>query len=90
MMEGEPMIDNVQRDTEPFDRLTLIANEMVKDLPDDVKAVVLLTDDVMNGSCLAGWDSDTDATAHIFMTLRAVMKANGVEMSMMTEDGVII
>jgi len=83
-------IDDVVRAHEPFDRLTVLADEMLVDLPDDVKAIVMLTDDDKHGVAMAGWDDDTEALAHMFMHLQAIFKANGKTMSLMTEDGVML
>ena len=83
-------VEDLTRSHEPTDRLTTMAGEMCEDLPDDVKAIVMLTDDDKHGVALIGWDEDLDAIVHMFMHLKAIMQANGTKMSLMTEDGVII
>lgn len=79
-----------RRELEPFDRLTHMANEMIEDLPEDVQAIVLLTDGDWNGGVLAGWETDIDAVAHMIQHLKAIFKTNGTTMSIMTEDGAIL
>jgi len=83
-------MDDVKREHEPFTRLTSLGNEMCAALPDDVKAIVLLTDKEMNGSTLANWDDDIEAVAHMFMHMKAIMKAAGKELKLITEEGVFL
>ncbi len=83
-------IEDLTRGHEPTDRLTTLADKMMADLPDDVKAIVMLTDDDMHGIGMTGWEEDLEAVAHMFMHLKAIMEANGTKMSLMTEDGAII
>lgn len=85
------MPDKPRRTTEPHDRLTNLANDML-DAVDlgGVKAIVLLTGDTMNGVGMSGWDDDTEAVAYMLIHLQAIMRVNGKELRVMTEDGVFL
>ena len=80
-------IEDITRGHVPSDRLTTMADEMAKDLPDDVQAIIMLTDKDMHGVGLFGWEDDLEAIAHMFMHLQAMFKANGSTMTLMTEEG---
>ena len=83
-------IEDLTRSHEPTDRLTTLAGEMMEGLPDDVKAIVMLTDDEKHGVGMTGWDDDLEAVAHLFMHLKAMFAANGTTMSLMNEDGFLV
>jgi len=82
-------IDDLERAYEPMSRLTELTEKMMEDLPDDVKCIVMLTDDDKHGVGMSGWNDDMEAIVHMFLHLQAIMEANGKTMQLMTEDGVM-
>ena len=86
-------MDDVQRqEGKPFNRLTEISEDMLDAIAHhkNVKAIVMLTEGEDNGIGLSGWEDDAEAIAYIFIHLQAIMRANGKELRVMTEDGVFI
>lgn len=82
-------MNDVTRTNVPIDRLTDLANTMVRcleDQPDvdDVKAIVMLNDSERGGICLHGYESDAQAMAEMFIHLRAIFRASGKDLSIIT------
>lgn len=72
---------------EPFDRLTNLANDMIRQLDetegtDDVRAVVMLTDGTMGGVGMTGYDPDDPASmlADVMQQVSAIFSAHGVQL----------
>lgn len=73
----------------PHDRLTGLANEVLDELwkregTEDVKAIVMLTDEEWNGIGLGGWEDDHEALAHMLVFMQGILEANGQRMEVIT------
>lgn len=69
-------------ENEPHDHLTRLADQMIEHLrtqpgTDEVKAIVILSDDEGGGIGLSGWEQDSAAVAHMLWVLTKIMEANG-------------
>lgn len=85
------MADEVRK-TVPHDRLTRISDAMSKTmdlhpekLPGD-RAVIFLDsrDENRGGICIHDYDDDIEAVVDLFVHLRAIMRANGKDMEIIT------
>jgi hypothetical protein len=76
-------VKDAKRSSEPQDRLTRIAGRLIERLSDDPelqggdKVIVMLEDATSGGIAMAGYESDADAIAALFMYLKVVFEANG-------------
>lgn len=81
-----------RRSGEPVDRLTGICDEMITVLEaneregETIHCVVLLDDGKAGGLVMHGYDDDRDAVVDILVHLRAIMRANGMDLKAMLED----
>lgn len=76
-------------ENDPHDDLTGLANQLISHLHtlpggEGVKAVIMLSDGTHAGTGLSGWDEDIDAVSHVFLVMKSVMKANGMELRFVT------
>jgi hypothetical protein len=75
-----------KRSREPHDRLTRIcdvgidAMEGHPEYGEDVRVVILLSDEEGGGVVIHGYERDTDAVVDLLMHLRAIMRANGKDL----------
>jgi hypothetical protein len=73
---------------EPHDRLTELAARMTECLGDagneDVRAIIFLTDHQRGGIETYGYDDTTEAIADLFIHLRALFRANGQDLDVVS------
>ena len=85
------MTDDPVRTHEPHDKLTRLADEMLAIIKgDDVKAIVMLTDETNAGVGMSGWEDDAEAVAFMLVELQTVMRASGKDMILMGDEGFVI
>ena len=79
--------DPKRTEGEPHDRLTRICDKMTNTLrahpeaSDDVRCVVFLQDGERGGLVINGYDDDSDAVVDVLMHLRAILRANGKDLT---------
>jgi hypothetical protein len=71
---------------EPHDRLTELCAQMTEVLNEpennDIKAIVFLNDDNRGGIQTHGYDDPMEATADLFVHMRAIFRALGKELEL--------
>jgi hypothetical protein len=81
---------DVRRESEPFDRLTELCNEMSHVLEReenaDVQAIIMLNDGVNGGIESFGMTDDQEMTAAIIIHLKAIFAASGKRLTILTDD----